>query len=86
MNGIQPQKVAGKSGSVADGTPPRFAMSEGEDVCQHKGPQNGFPFVLAGIRTPAKKIFFAWLVENKGNPKKAKKAKRATSGEVWWFP
>ena len=30
---------------------------------------------LAGIRTPAKKYLFAWLVENKGNPKKAKKQK-----------
>ena len=29
---------------------------------------------LAGIRTPAKTVLlFAWLVENKGNPKKAKK-------------
>ena len=31
--------------------------------------------VLAGIRTPAKKYVFAWLVESKGNPKQAKKQK-----------
>ena len=32
--------------------------------------------LLAGIRTPAKHIIlFAWLVENKGNPKKAKEQK-----------
>ena len=38
---------------------------------------------LAGIRTPAKKCVFAGLVENKGNPKKAKNANRGTnSGEV----
>ena len=42
---------------------------------------------LARIRTPAKNIyiyiFFAWLVDNKGNPKKAKKKKKggANSGE-----
>ena len=40
----------------------------------------------AGIRTPATNMFFfAWLVENKGNPKKAKKTKNkeeTNSGEV----
>ena len=38
-----------------------------------------FRIFLAGIRTPAKKnIFFAWSVENNGDPKKAKTQK----GEV----
>ena len=36
--------------------------------------------ILAGIRTPAKNMSFAWLVENKGDPKKAKKEK----GELIW--
>ena len=31
---------------------------------------------LAGIRTPAKETLFAWLVKNKGNPKKAKSITR----------
>ena len=37
-----------------------------------------------GIRTPAKFIFFAWFVENKGTPKKPeeKKNQGANSGEV----
>ena len=39
---------------------------------------------LAGIRTPAKNICFAWLVENKGNPKKAKKQKgELILGKYW---
>ena len=44
---------------------------------------------LAGTRTPAKiYVVFAWLVENKGDPKKEKnkKQQRGTdSGEDWWF-
>ena len=39
---------------------------------------------LAGIRTPAKKIyniFLAWLVENKGNPKKTPQKRGTNSGE-----
>ena len=43
------------------------------------------PCWLAGIRTPAKPILFAWLVENKGDPKQAKQIKRGTnSGKIGW--
>ena len=39
----------------------RFAV--GSEVCQN----------LAGIRTQQKHLIFAWLVENKGDPKRSKK-------------
>ena len=52
------------------GTPPIWS-------CSH--PMEAHPKNLAGIWTPAKHIYiyilFAWLVENKGDPKKAKKEK-----------
>ena len=50
-----------------------------------RGPCQVEQFFLAGIRTQSKKQLFCQVVENKGNPKKAKNIQRGTgSGEVLW--